>query len=104
MFIICSKAENFPTTCIEALCCGTPVVGLDECGTKETAPEPYGTFVKVDIAGDEQIKYAATLEALRQAVDTQLARGLTVDSVRNYAVESYDNTVMYSEYLKIYKD
>ena len=50
------------------------MVGLDECGTKETAPEPYGTFVKVDIAGDEQIKYAATLEALRQAVDTQLAR------------------------------
>ena len=104
LFIICSKAENFPTTCIEALCCGTPVVGLDECGTKETAPEPYGTFVKVDIAGDEQIKYAATLVALKQAVDTQLARGLTVDSVRNYAVENYDNAVMYSEYLKLYKD
>ena len=36
MFIICSKRENFPTTCIEAQCCGTPVFGFDTGGTKET--------------------------------------------------------------------
>ncbi len=102
LFIICSKAENFPTTCIEALCCGTSVVGLDACGTKETAPDPYGTFVKVDIAGDADVKYAATLEALRGAVDTQLSRKLSVDDIRKYAVDNYDNSVMYSKYLKVY--
>lgn len=102
LFIICSKAENFPTTCIEALCCGTPVVGLDECGTKETAPEPYGTFVRVDIAGDEDVKYAATLEALQKAISTQLGRGLTAEKIRNYAVANYDNAVMYRNYLEIY--
>ena len=102
-FIICSKAENFPTTCIEALCCGTPVVGFDACGTKETAPEPYGTFVKVDIAADEDVKYAATLEALKKAVDTQLSRGLSSEQIRNFAVNAYDNSVMYKEYLEIYK-
>jgi len=102
LFIICSKAENFPTTCIEALCCGTPVVGLDECGTKETAPEPYGTFVRVDIAGDADVKYAATLEALQKAISTQLGRGLTAEEIRNYAVANYDNAVMYRNYLEIY--
>ncbi|MCR4566528.1 MAG: glycosyltransferase [Pseudobutyrivibrio sp.] len=102
LFIICSKAENFPTTCIEALCCGTPVVGLDECGTKETAPEPYGTFVKVDIAGDADVKYAATLEALKAATSTQLERGLTAEDIRKFAVDSYDNRVMYANYLQIY--
>ncbi len=102
LFIICSKAENFPTTCIEALCCGTPVVGLDECGTKETAPSPYGTFVRVDIAADPDVRYAATLEALRSAVDTQLGRNLAVDDIRNYAVEHYDNQVMYSRYFELY--
>jgi len=102
LFIICSKAENFPTTCIEALCCGTPVVGLDECGTKETAPEPYGTFVRVDIAGDADVKYAATLEALQKAIDSQLSRGLTADEIRAYAVAHYDNAVMYRNYLEIY--
>ena len=102
LFIICSKAENFPTTCIEALCCGTPVVGLDECGTKETAPAPFGTFVKVDIAGDADVKYAATLEALKKATATQLNRNLTTEEIRSYAVEHYDNSVMYKSYLEIY--
>ena len=102
IFIICSKAENFPTTCIEALCCGTPVVGLDECGTKETAPEPYGTFVKADIAGDVDVKYAATLELLKKAVETQLAKGLSSEQIREFAVREYDNKEMYNRYLNIY--
>ncbi len=100
LFIICSKAENFPTTSIEAMCCGTPVVGLDECGTKETAAMPYGKFVRVDIAGDEDVKYAATLEALKKATEEQLASGLTSDEIRAYAVSEYDNSVMYNNYLK----
>lgn len=45
IFIICSMKENFPTTCIEALSCGTPIIGFDEGGTKETAPDGYGIFV-----------------------------------------------------------
>ena len=44
LFLICSKKENFPTTCLEVLSCGTPIVGIDEGGTKETAPYPYGEF------------------------------------------------------------
>ena len=84
------------------MCCGTAVVGLDECGTKETAPEPYGTFVRVDIAGDADVKYAATLEALQKAISTQLSRGLTADEIRRYAVAHYDNAVMYRNYLEIY--
>lgn len=93
LFIICSKAENFPTTCVEALCCGTPVVGLDECGTKETAPQPYGTFVSND---------ADVFETLKAAIDIQLDKGLTSEEIRKFAVEHYDNSVMYKSYLDIY--
>lgn len=93
VFIICSKAENFPTTCVEALCCGTPVVGLDECGTKETAPQPYGTFVSND---------ADVFETLKAAIDIQLDKGLTSEEIRKFAVEHYDNSVMYKSYLDIY--
>ena len=35
-FLICSEKENFPTTCIEAQCCGTPVCGFDVGGVRET--------------------------------------------------------------------
>lgn len=50
-FVICSERENFPTTCIEAQCCGTPICGFDAGGTKETdvtdlnAFGPYGDMV-----------------------------------------------------------
>lgn len=36
MFLICSQNENFPTTCLEAQCCGTPVCGFDVGGVRET--------------------------------------------------------------------
>lgn len=35
-FVICSQREVFPTTCIEAQCCGVPIVGFDEGGVRET--------------------------------------------------------------------
>lgn len=44
VFLITSLIENFPTTCIEALSCGTPVIGLRGGGTEETAPKPFGYF------------------------------------------------------------
>ena len=43
--LITSERENFPTVCLESLCCGTPVVGFVGGGTAETAPEGYGIFV-----------------------------------------------------------
>lgn len=46
VFTICSKRENFPTTCVEAQCCGTPVVGFDTGGTKETSILSPTDFVK----------------------------------------------------------
>ena len=36
IFIICSQREVFPTTCIEAQCCGTSIAGFDAGGAKET--------------------------------------------------------------------
>lgn len=36
LFVICSERENYPTTCIEAQACGTPICGFDTGGTRET--------------------------------------------------------------------
>ncbi len=94
VFLICSKAENFPTTCIEALCCGTPVVGINLGGTAETAKAPYGSFVEYD----DNI-----FVSLEDALKSQLERGLSSEEIRKYAIENYDNAVMYDNYLKLYE-
>ena len=36
IFLICSERENFPTTCLEAQACGTPVCGFRTGGVAET--------------------------------------------------------------------
>lgn len=36
VFVICSERENFPTTCLEAQCCGAIVCGFDVGGVRET--------------------------------------------------------------------
>lgn len=45
-FLILSNMENYPTTCLEALCCGTPTIGFNTGGTAETARHGFSDFVK----------------------------------------------------------
>ncbi len=92
VFLICSKRENFPTTCLEALCCGTPVVGVDAGGTKETAPAPFGTFC---LPGD--------LDGLEKAIRDGLAIDKPSDEIREMGCRLYDKKVMYQSYLELYQ-
>ena len=61
VFVICSKKENFPTTCLEAQCCGTPIAGFDTGGTKETSVTKEDSFVEY---GD--------IDSLKEKVETIL--------------------------------
>ena len=45
VFVITSKIDNYPTVCIEANCCGTPVVGFDVGGVKETIGNGMGEVI-----------------------------------------------------------
>lgn len=91
-FVICSDMENLPTTCIEAVCCGTPVAGFDVGGTKETAPEPLGRFCKY---GD--------LDALENNVRFFLAHKPDA-ALFDAAREKYSLDEMYRRYRKIYDE
>lgn len=46
VFVICSDMENYPTTCLEAQCCGTQICGFDVGGIKETAIFSNDNFVE----------------------------------------------------------
>lgn len=90
LFLICSKKENFPTTCLEALSCGTPIVGIDEGGSKETAPFPYGIFVNNNI--EDLIR--AIREQLRYQHDNKM--------IVNLARDRYSSSKMTESYHKLY--
>jgi putative colanic acid biosynthesis glycosyltransferase len=86
-FVICSKRENYPTTCLEALACGTPVCGFDTGGTKETDPEHPENFVPY---GD--------MEALAERIRSLTAAAKTGRShVRS-------SSEMLEDYRKLYQE
>lgn len=89
VFAICSKRENFPTTCIEAQCCGTPVVGFDTGGTKETSVYSENDFVP---HGD--------VESLKNRIAGILARDTSDVAFKAYEAYSKDN--MAKRYLEEY--
>ena len=94
VFLICSKRENFPTTCIEALCCGTPVVGYNTGGTAETAKGEVGKFVEY---GDVLGAATAIREFLKQN------REENIKKCSAYGKERYSKKYMYEKYLALYK-
>ncbi len=92
VFVICSKRENFPTTCLEALSCGTPVVGFGEGGTKETVPEGYGEFVPYGY-----------IDSLVNALSKELRGRESKIVYSQYGNNNYSSNKMYLNYLEIYK-
>lgn len=89
VFVICSQRENFPTTCIEAQCCGTPVVGFDTGGTKETSVYSETDFVKY---GD--------IEALKKKVVEMFEQD--VSNIVDESRKAYSRENMFKRYLEEY--
>lgn len=91
IFVICSKRENFPTTCVESQCCGTPVTGFHTGGTAETSLSGEGDFVP----------YGA-LKALEEKV-----RKITPDlkdrkKLEQSARQKFSKDKMFQEYQQLY--
>lgn len=91
VFLICSKRENFPTTCVEAICCGTPVVGFDTGGTAETAPNNLGIFVPY-----------GELDSLKKAMEEMFRKEDIKKECYQYGKEKYTYNEMYKNYAKLY--
>lgn len=89
VFVICSKRENYPTTCVEARACGLPIVGFDVGGVAETAEESRGFFVRY---GD--------LEGIQKGIEYFLNKKLEEESAGSKAV--YARETMYQKHLEIY--
>lgn len=90
VFVICSERENYPTTCLEAVACGTPVVGFDVGGTKETTIGGYGRFCDY---GD--------INSMVDLINIYFQHPVIAMSQNDVRV-SYSKHEMYRQYLGIY--
>jgi putative colanic acid biosynthesis glycosyltransferase len=94
VFIITSKVENFPTTCIEALSCSTPIIGLKSGGTEETAPEPFGIFVN-SFNLPRIIEMLNNLNLFFFSKDNR-------ENAYKFALKNYSKEIMFYNYMNFY--
>lgn len=92
VFVITSICDNYPTVCLEANCCGTPVVGFDVGGVKETISFNMGETVKF-----------ADVEKLKDAIICWSNKNIDKFYITS-CLKKNDKKRMYAEYYGIYKE
>lgn len=95
-FLITSKKETFSLTTVEALACGTPVIGFDSGGPPELAPWPFGSFVPF---GD----MARLLDLTIKIVNGELVLPST-QNCSTYARNNFSDKLMFQNYMEIYME
>ncbi|MBR5134020.1 MAG: glycosyltransferase [Clostridia bacterium] len=90
--VVCSRHDTYPTVCLEATSCGTPVVAFDVGGVRETIPEGMGGTVPL---GDIEAMKALLLDTVREARDEK-----TIEAARYYHRKSR----MSEEYVELYRE
>ena len=91
-FVICSKRENFPTTCIESQCCGTPVVGFDTGGTKETSVYTEDDFVTYGDLYKLENKLQRMLKQNVSDIVEKSRKAYSKENMSKRYMEEYDRT------------
>lgn len=95
VFLNPTLEDNFPTTNIESISCGTPVVTFETGGSGESIIENCGIVLK-----------EKTTSALRSAIDIMRSREKSyyVDKCREHAINNYDMNVKFDEYVSLYEN
>lgn len=92
VFVMCSKQDNYPTVCIEANSCGTPVVGFDVGGVSETIYPGMG----------EVVPYGNIAELQKKIVEWSNVKSNISDSLRNEVIRKNSKERMVEEYVSLY--
>lgn len=96
IFLICSYRENFPTTCLEAQCCGAPIIGFNTGGTSETM---------VDTACMKLVPFG-DIESLKKSAEYFLSFFKEQDhqNLSQKAIEKFAKETMYKNYHQLYQE
>ncbi len=92
VLVITSVADNYPTVCIEANCCGTPVVGFDVGGVSETIGDEMGEVVPF-----------ANIAELKEKVEKWAERSISDERIKERRSYCHSRR-MVQEYINLYED
>ncbi|WP_028904487.1 glycosyltransferase [Prevotella sp. P6B4] len=95
VFVNPTYEDNFPTTNIEALACGTPVITYRTGGSPEAVDENTGIVV-------EKGNYEALVTAIRQI--RQKGKASYWNACRKRAVEQFNKDDRFLDYIKLYDE
>ena len=95
IFVNPTYADTFPTTNLEAMACGTPVITYKTGGGPEAITPDTGIVVE---QGD--------INGIARAIETICAKGKSYyrDACRKYAVENFDKKRCFEKYIALYDD
>ena len=96
VFVNATLEDNFPTTNLEALACGTPVVTYATGGSGEAVTEESGIVV-------QRANYDKLLAAVKEVLESKDHDRFTVSRCRKRA-EEFDKNNRYGEYLRLYEE
>lgn len=95
VFVNPTWVDNFPTTNIEALACGTPVITYNTGGSVEAIDEHTGYVIgQGDIAG-----LAAAIQNIKQK-----GKDFFSGNCRSRAVQFFNNKERFSDYVHLYEN
>lgn len=92
VFVNPTYQDNFPTTNLEALACGTPVITYRTGGSPEAVDEKTGIVVE---QGD--------LNGIVSAIEQLRAHPLSSEACRKRAEEHFDKDKCFMKYIKLYE-
>lgn len=107
VFINTTLEDNFPTTNIEALACGTPVVTFNTGGSIESVSdgENHIEYGKITMTNVGAIVPQRNIDLLLTAVRKICSSGKKFQaSCRAKAESQYEKTYQYTKYVKLYQN
>lgn len=108
VFINPTLEDNFPTTNIEALACGTPVVTFNTGGAVESVLDGESVVTENEIIYSSvgAVVPKGDLQLMLTAIREIMARGKAEYSVacREKAEERYDKNKQYMKYIELYNE
>ncbi|MCB0533050.1 MAG: glycosyltransferase [Lewinellaceae bacterium] len=99
IFAIPSLEDNLPNTVLEALACGTPVVGFNTGGVPQMVEHQAQGFIAPQ---RDSTQFAAGIQWLTEMTDVEHAQ--IRKAARNKAVSHYSNPVVGSALVSVYNE